>query len=724
MIITSEIAETANDTAKQNGSSLDWFKLAAALLVVAIHTSPLLSFNEEADFFLTRVLARLAVPFFLTVTGHFVLTDYIRGNSSQFTPIKKYIKKILLLYGAAIVLYLPIGIYAGHYQNLSPLELLRMLLFDGTFYHLWYFPALIVGILLLCLLKRFLTGKIVFIIVIILYLIGLLGDSYWGLISESPKIAYIYQRGFQFFTYTRNGIFMAPLFLFMGTELQQKPLQNKKYSMLRGIWFMLAFSLMTVEAFLLRFFKVQRHDSMYLSLPFCIFFLCQLLLSCQCKPSKKIRKISSCIYLLHPAMIVVVRGAAKLLHAENILIKNSIGRYTAVCLLSVCAALLLVKGSAYFNTKPYKVDRAWIELDRKALRHNAAVLQSLLPKGCCLMPVIKSNAYGHGAVLIAKELNAIGIRQFCVACISEGIQLRKKGVKGKILILGYTHPNQFFLLRRYRLTQTVVDYSYAKQLNAWGKKLSVHIAVDTGMHRLGERSDHITQFDTMFQMKKLHIEGIFTHLCAADTDTRESREFTEMQLQKFFQLLSELQARGHLCPPVHLQSSYGVLNYAELPGNYARVGIALYGVRSAKSDYDKSAAPLQPVLSLKARIATVKELYPGESAGYGLAFTANRFMKIAVLTIGYGDGVPRTLSCGKGTVLIRGQRAPVIGQICMDQTTVDVTDISNVLPGDAAVLIGPSGSDCLTAYDMAEAANTITNEIFSQLGSRLNRIVI
>lgn len=438
----------------------------------------------------------------------------------------------------------------------------------------------------------------------------------------------------------------------------------------------------------------------------------------------------------------------------ELLVDNSLLHFAAVCFASAVAALsvygltVLLHGfrkgtlpapaasfrrgklptsafSFHRNSAAcYPKGRAWIELDTHALRENVNALRALLPEGCALMPALKADAYGHGAVLMARELNAMGVNAFCVACISEGIRLRKHGIKGEILILGYTHPQQFPLLRRYRLTQTVVDYAYALKLNRYGKKLRVHVAIDTGMHRLGERAEHREKLCEIFAMKNLNIQGAFTHLCADDTDNPKAAAFTKRQAEAFFTAVEYIKKQGCSCPKVHLQSSYGVLNYPRLAGDYARVGIALYGVRSSLEDLDKASPHLKPVLSLKARISSVKVLYPGESAGYGLAFTADRQMKIATLAIGYGDGLPRSLSCGAGCVLINGCKAAIVGRICMDQTLVDVTDIPNVYAGEVAVIIGRSGNEEITVYELAEKTGTITNEVLSRLGGRLPRVAI
>lgn len=706
---------------KRNYGGLDAFRLIAAFLVAAIHTSPFGSFSGEADFFLTRILARIAVPFFFMITGQFVLSDYLWHRNKNFAPILQYIRKVLMLYGIAIILYIPIGIYAGHYKEPGILSAFQMLFFEGTFYHLWYFPALITGILLLCFFRRFCSLRTCTVVVCLLYLIGLFGDSYWGLISDIPGISSLYEWGFRIYNYTRNGLFFAPLFLLMGAYIGCKNNLQKATTGLTG--FLAAFLVMTTEGFLLKHFAVQRHDSMYLMLPVCMFFLYQLLLKWNRNPSKILRMVSTWIYILHPAMIVAVRGAAKILHLTTLLVKNSLIHYLMVCLLSVLVSLIITLLLTYFRKKPFEEDRAWIELDKNALGHNVSVLRSLLPENCELMPAIKADAYGHGAVLVAKELNRLDINAFCVACISEGIELRRNGVKGTILILGYTHPKQFPLLHRYRLTQTVVDYPYAEKLNQYGKKIHVHIGIDTGMHRLGERCENIDNLCRIFGMKNLKVDGAFTHLCAEDTNHPKDRNFTFKQAQAFFHVMDEIKRQGFFCPKLHLQSSYGILNYPELVGDYARVGIALYGVRSAENDYDRSKADLQPVLSLKARVASVRELLPGEAAGYGLAFIADSHRKIATLTIGYADGLPRSLSCGVGSVLINGCKAPIIGRICMDQTLADVTHISHVCAGDIAVIIGRSGDEQISVYELAEQSGTITNEILSRLGARLHRIL-
>ncbi len=374
----------------------------------------------------------------------------------------------------------------------------------------------------------------------------------------------------------------------------------------------------------------------------------------------------------------------------------------------------------------FERSRAYIELDEKALKNNIAVLKELLPPGAELMPAVKANAYGHGNALVTRAMESAGIKAFCVACASEGKAMRESGIKGDILILGYTDPAQFEVLSRYDLIQTAVDFSHAEELNKYGKQLRVHIGIDTGMHRLGESAENIYRLKEMFFMENIRAEGALTHLCVSDSDAPCDIEFTNMQIKKFYDTIEVLKKEGCSIPKVHLQASYGLLNYSQLPTDYARVGIAVYGMKSARSDYDKlnTDDKLKPVLSLKVRISSVRAIKAGESVGYGLAFTAEHDMKIAALAIGYADGLPRALSGGAGKVLIDGKRAQIIGRVCMDQTMVDVTDIPGVSAGDIAIVIGKSGSDEIAAYEVAEDAGTITNEILSRLGERLARIMI
>lgn len=365
--------------------------------------------------------------------------------------------------------------------------------------------------------------------------------------------------------------------------------------------------------------------------------------------------------------------------------------------------------------------RAWIELNREHLKNNVEQLKKLVPESCRLMPAVKADAYGHGMEQIARMLADMGIQDFCVACADEGIRLRKAGIKGQILVLGYTYPGQFEDLAAHDLTQTVVDVQYARELQRYGKPCRVHVGIDTGMHRLGARCEETDAILEICSYPALRIEGIFSHLCVSDSMEEEDRAFTLEQVRKFDQVADRLRKAGISGFATHLQASYGILNYPWLQYDYCRPGIALYGLLSSAGDRVHSPVNLLPVMELKVRVESVRTVYAGEGAGYGLAFRAEQDTRIAALSAGYADGIPREIT-GKGYVLIRGERATVIGRICMDQMLVDVSGIPRAQAGDEAVLIGRSGEERITGEQFAGWCSTITNEVFSRLGSRLERI--
>ncbi|WP_434311610.1 serine racemase VanT catalytic subunit [Hominifimenecus sp. rT4P-3] len=370
----------------------------------------------------------------------------------------------------------------------------------------------------------------------------------------------------------------------------------------------------------------------------------------------------------------------------------------------------------------YEKGRAWIELNLDSLKSNLSQLQAILPSSCALMPAVKANAYGHGAIPIARTLSQQNITHFCVASAEEGIQLREAGIPGEILVLGYTHPEQFEELYHYHLTQTVVDASYGLEISRFGKELSVHVGIDTGMRRLGERSENLDRILSIWNLPHLKITGLFSHLCVPDSPKEADILFTHRQIQRFQTVARCIRGKSNRPFACHLQGSYGILNYPHLSFDYARPGLALYGALSQPDDHTLAPFSPRPVLSLKARVESLKSLHAGESAGYGLAYTAKQETTLAVVSIGYADGIPRELS-GKGSALIRGKTAPIVGRICMDQLLLDVSLIPKAVPGDEAVFIGTSGGKAITAAQVAEKAGTISNEILSRLGSRLPRTI-
>lgn len=220
---------------KQKSGGLDIFRIIAALLVISIHTSPFSGISENLDFFVTRIVARVAVPFFFMVTGQYILSDFYnqnRKNKPDASKIWNYIKKLFFMYIISIIIYIPIGIYAGHYRGLDLLGAPKMLLFDGTFYHLWYFPACIIGVLLVYGMSRWLDIGMMTAIAVVLYIVGLLGDSYYGLTVKVPALNVIYNAMFRAFSYTRNGFFFAPVFLVLGIRSEE---YSKKYPAPEGL---------------------------------------------------------------------------------------------------------------------------------------------------------------------------------------------------------------------------------------------------------------------------------------------------------------------------------------------------------------------------------------------------------------------------------------------------------------------------------------------------------
>lgn len=329
---------TAAQSIQERYGGLDAFKVVAALLVICVHTSPLASFSADADFVLTRVIARIAVPFFMMVSGFFVLPRYVFDRSSDFQPLVRFTKKAALLYVVAIVVYLPINIYAGHFAGLDVFDVVRLLLFDGTFYHLWYLPAVVLGVVLVVLLGRAMPFPALVGACLLLYGIGLLGDSYFGAIQGVPGLASFYCSLFEVSSHTRNGLFYAPIFLVMGAYLRRAPRSLDARACAMG--FTGSMMLMTAEGLVLHQLGWQRHDSMYLALLPAMFFLFQLVMTWDREPSPSLRDASTWIYLIHPLFIVAVRGFAALAGLDGVLVDNSLIHFLAVSALSAVFAVV------------------------------------------------------------------------------------------------------------------------------------------------------------------------------------------------------------------------------------------------------------------------------------------------------------------------------------------------------------------------------------------------
>ncbi len=718
-------------SARRQYPGVDRFRLAAALLVVCIHTAPLSSYSEPWDFAL-RTLARVAVPFFFTATGFFLFAGRIAPGPrpAGLSPaVRRFCAKTGALYAAATLLYLPVSLYGGKLNGLSFGALARDIVLDGTFYHLWYLPAAILGALLADGLLRLPGRWTAGCVCAALYGLGLLGDSWYGGGQALPALRPFFRALFLHMDYTRNGLFFAPLFLWLGAALRELP-RPRPRACLAGLAGSLA--LLLAEAFGLRALGWPRHDSMYLALVPCAYFLFACLTLPRGAATPFLRECSMLVYVLHPMAIVLVRGAAKLLRAQKWLVENSLVHFLAVAALSFAgaAALAMLAERSRAKRPPRRqgaaeTARAWARIDLDVVARNARALRGCLPEGCRLMAVVKADAYGHGAPAVAGRLWREGVRAFAVATVEEGAALRRCGVTGEILVLGYTAPARVPELLRWRLSQTVADAAHGAALAAAAgrRAVPVHIAVDTGMHRLGVPAENARAAARLLQTPGLSVRGLFTHLAVSDSLAPEDEAFTRAQLSAFSALVRRLRGMGLTPPPLHALASYGILNYAGLPLRYARAGIALYGALSAPGDETRLAPALAPALTLCARVVSVRALAEGACAGYGRAFFAARPTRLAVVSIGYADGVPRALGEGRGPALLRGARVPIVGRVCMDQLFVDATETGAAVD-DVVTLIGADGSARVTAEEAAGAAGTIANELLSRVGARVPRVYV
>lgn len=692
-------------------TGIDWLRLAAAILVIAIHTSPLADFSETGNFILTRVLARIAVPFFFMTSGYFLLSRY-HDSDRKF---RHFLKKTGWIYGASILLYLPLNFRNGYFSQSQLLpELLKDLIFDGTMYHLWYLPASMLGMLIAWKLVEKLDFSKGLVMALLLYLVGLFGDSYYVVVEKLPLLKAFYDRLFELFDYTRNGLFFAPVFLMLGGFIADE--RRKLSSVEAGVGFLISLGLLLAEALILHRHGFQRHDSMYVFLLPAMYFLFHLVLLWKGRRIPLLRPASLVVYLIHPLVIAAVWRFSS---------QNSLFHFGLVCLLSLLFSFAMAALWLRFSfKKPHnpEKDRAYIELNLANLTHNVSVLKAALPANAELMGVVKREAYGHGSYAVATHLEKTGVKAFAVATIDEGIALRRYGIRGEILILGFTDVRRAKELKTYRLTQTLIDFPYAEKLNRQKIPVSVHIAIDSGMHRLGLDTDDLDGVQKLFQMKHLRIQGIFTHLCCADSRKPEDISFTRKQIRSFYGLISQMETAGLPIPKIHLQSSYGLLNYPDLPCDYVRAGISLYGVFSSPDDRTLLQPKLRPVLALKAKVVLIREISRGETVGYGRTFRAERNSRIAILPIGYGDGLPRNLS-GKAMVRISTHLLPVIGRICMDQLAIDLTGADDVSVGDTAILIDNAENSPLLAPNVAALSGSISNELLCRLGARLPVVI-
>ena len=370
--------------------------------------------------------------------------------------------------------------------------------------------------------------------------------------------------------------------------------------------------------------------------------------------------------------------------------------------------------------------RTWAEIDLDNLAHNYITLRNILNPSAKFLGVVKANAYGHGAVPCARKLQECGADWLAVAAIPEGVELRQNGITLPILCLGQTQPTLAPLMCEYGITQAVGDLDNGKALSEYArshhKKIRIHVKLDTGMSRTGfywpddEEAKHETArlIDELCSLPGLEPEGIFTHFAVADDD----KDFTRLQLNRLLEAKRYLAKIGWTFSLMHAAASIGTLDYPEAHLDMGRFGLVLYGYASTETGNANSTLGLKPVMTVKSRITAVRRLPAGTTISYGRTHTLTRDSVIAVLPIGYADGLHRVLS-NKLRVKIHDTLCPNVGRICMDMTMVDVTDVAGVKAGDVATVF-----DGELAAEEARNAGTIIHELVCSPSIRVPRVYV
>lgn len=362
----------------------------------------------------------------------------------------------------------------------------------------------------------------------------------------------------------------------------------------------------------------------------------------------------------------------------------------------------------------------YIEVDLDAIAHNVRALKAFIGPAVELFAVVKANAYGHGLVPVAQTVLRHGVSRLAIGRLSEGLQLRQAGIAAPVLALCYLMPDELRIAVERDLVPTVGEMESALVVSALGvarqKPVPVHVKIDTGMGRYGVMPDQaVSFFNQIATLPGLAVEGVFTHFATAD---ERDKTFAREQFQIFQDVLAELSVAGHSIPLLHAANSAAALDLPETHLGAVRSGLALYGLYPSESV--SHALPLKPALTLKSHVASVRQLPAGAGISYGRSYITPRPMTVALVPIGYGDGYHRLLS-NRGAVLVNGQRAPIVGRVCMDQVVVDVSGCGPVALNDEVVLIGQQGDARITVEEIAGWAETISYEITSALLARLPR---
>jgi len=363
--------------------------------------------------------------------------------------------------------------------------------------------------------------------------------------------------------------------------------------------------------------------------------------------------------------------------------------------------------------------RVWAEIALQRLVDNYQIVKKAVGKAK-IMAAIKADAYGHGAIEVARVLESRGIHMFGVAGVEEGIELREAGIKSKILVLSPILYSQIDVTLEYDIIPTVSEFGFFKVLDEKLRNLDrpylVHIEIDTGMTRTGFSVDQAKKaIEAIASSPRIKIDGIFSHFPMADADG----SFTKKQIEKFKGIISNLKSENIEIGSVHLANSSGIFRWPDSHYNLVRPGIALYGLRSSPNIV--YGGDFKPIMALKSRVVNIRSVESQTPISYGHTFATKKRSTIATVSVGYGDGYPRLLS-NKGEVLVRGCRAPIVGTVCMDLIMVDITDMPHVQVGDIVTLFGEDGDAEISVEECAAKANTIVYEITSGIGPRVARV--
>ena len=365
---------------------------------------------------------------------------------------------------------------------------------------------------------------------------------------------------------------------------------------------------------------------------------------------------------------------------------------------------------------------AWAEIDLDNLSYNLSQIKKLVSDSTEIMAVVKGNAYGHGAVEISKVFLEEGVNKLAVATLSEAIELRNAGIDAEILILGYTPKSQLRSIIKYNITQTIYNYETAYELSEIGKEMNktcnIHIKIDTGMSRLGFRTEDedIKNIIKISKLSNVFIEGIFSHFSTAD---ESDKLFVEQQYREFILMINKLEKNNLYIPIKHISNSASIIDLPEYNLDLVRPGIILYGLYPSK-EVKKENLKLKPVMTLKAKISNVKIIPKETGVSYGRTFITDKETTIATIPIGYADGFTRML-IDKGNMLVNGKKAKVVGKVCMDQCMLDVTGIEDVYIGQEVIIFG-NDEKANSVDEIADELKTINYEILCMVSRRIPRV--